>query len=35
MPAKLALDLRYVREQSFALDLRIIMSTVKRVFFGW
>jgi len=35
MPAKLALDLRYVHEQSFAMDLRIIMSTVKRVFFGW
>lgn len=35
MPAKLALDLRYVREQSFALDLRIIATTVRRVFFGW
>lgn len=35
MPAKLALDLRYVREQSFALDLRIIMATVGRVFGGW
>lgn len=35
MPAKLALDLRYVREQSFALDMRIIAATVKRVFFGW
>lgn len=35
MPAKLALDLRYVRERSFLLDLRIIAATVKRVFFGW
>ena len=35
MPAKLALDLRYIREQGFALDLRIISATVKRVFFGW
>jgi len=35
MPAKLALDLRYVRERSFALDIRIIGATVRRVFFGW
>ena len=35
MPAKLALDLRYVHERSFALDLRIIGATVGRVFFGW
>lgn len=35
MPAKLALDLRYVRERSFLLDLRIIATTIKRVFFGW
>jgi lipopolysaccharide/colanic/teichoic acid biosynthesis glycosyltransferase len=35
MPAKLALDLRYVREQSFALDLKIILATVGRVFGGW
>ncbi len=35
MPAKLALDLRYVREQTFMLDLRIIAATVRRVFFGW
>ncbi len=35
MPAKLALDLRYVREQSFLLDLRIILATVGRVFGGW
>jgi lipopolysaccharide/colanic/teichoic acid biosynthesis glycosyltransferase len=35
MPAKLALDLRYVRERSFALDLRIISATIGRVFFGW
>lgn len=36
MPAKLALDLRYVREQSLALDLRIIAVTVRKVFGkGW
>ena len=35
MPAKLVLDLRYVRERSFALDMRIIAATVRRVFFGW
>jgi lipopolysaccharide/colanic/teichoic acid biosynthesis glycosyltransferase len=35
MPAKLALDLRYVREQSFLLDLRIILTTVGKVFGGW
>ena len=35
MPAKLALDLRYVRDRSFTLDLRIIGVTVRRVFFGW
>jgi len=35
MPSKLALDLRYVRERSFALDLRIISATIGRVFFGW
>ncbi|HMW96205.1 MAG TPA: sugar transferase [Flavobacteriales bacterium] len=34
MPAKLALDLRYVREHSLALDLRIIAATIMRVFFG-
>ncbi|HQW86875.1 MAG TPA: sugar transferase [Flavobacteriales bacterium] len=32
MPAKLALDLRYVRERSFALDLRIIAATVRLIF---
>jgi lipopolysaccharide/colanic/teichoic acid biosynthesis glycosyltransferase len=32
MPAKLALDLRYVRERSMALDLRIIVATVKLIF---
>lgn len=32
MPAKLALDLRYVRERSMVLDLRIIASTVGRIF---
>lgn len=32
MPAKLALDLRYVREQSVALDLKIIFSTLVKVF---
>lgn len=31
MPAKLALDLRYVREQSLALDLRIIARTALRM----
>lgn len=35
MPAKLALDLRYVRERSFLLDLRIIFATVGKVFGGW
>lgn len=35
MPAKLALDLRYVRERSFLLDLRIILATVTKVFGGW
>jgi lipopolysaccharide/colanic/teichoic acid biosynthesis glycosyltransferase len=35
MPAKLALDLRYVKEQSFGLDLRIIFATVGKVFGGW
>jgi lipopolysaccharide/colanic/teichoic acid biosynthesis glycosyltransferase len=34
MPAKLALDLRYVREQSLALDLRIIAGTLKRMISG-
>jgi lipopolysaccharide/colanic/teichoic acid biosynthesis glycosyltransferase len=32
MPAKLALDLQYVREQSLGLDLRIIFRTVARIF---
>jgi lipopolysaccharide/colanic/teichoic acid biosynthesis glycosyltransferase len=32
MPAKLALDLRYVRERSMLLDLRIIWATVKLIF---
>lgn len=35
MPAKLRLDLRYVRERSFALDMRIIGVTLRRVVFGW
>ncbi|MBS1548068.1 MAG: sugar transferase [Bacteroidetes bacterium] len=35
MPAKLALDLRYVRERNFLLDLRIILATVGKVFGGW
>ncbi|MBS1583659.1 MAG: sugar transferase [Bacteroidetes bacterium] len=35
MPAKLALDLRYVRERSLALDLRIIAVTVRKVFGGF
>lgn len=32
MPAKLALDLRYVREQRIALDLHIIVRTLAKVF---
>ncbi|MBK6343511.1 MAG: sugar transferase [Flavobacteriales bacterium] len=32
MPAKLALDLRYVRERSMRLDLRIIARTALRLF---
>lgn len=32
MPAKLALDLRYVRERTFALDLRIIAATLRLIF---
>jgi lipopolysaccharide/colanic/teichoic acid biosynthesis glycosyltransferase len=35
MPAKLAMDLRYVREHSMALDLRILFATVRRIFTGW
>lgn len=35
MPAKLALDMRYVRERSFALDLRILIATITKVLFGW
>lgn len=35
MPAKLALDLCYVREWSFMLDLRILGTTVKKILFGW
>lgn len=35
MPAKLALDLRYVQEHTFLLDLRIIIATVAKVFGGW
>jgi lipopolysaccharide/colanic/teichoic acid biosynthesis glycosyltransferase len=34
MPAKLALDLRYVREQSLWMDLRIIAATVRRILVG-
>lgn len=34
MPAKLALDLQYVREQSLTLDLRIIFGTIGRLFVG-
>ncbi len=34
MPAKLALDLRYVRERSLGMDLRIISATARRVFLG-
>ena len=32
MPAKLHLDLKYVREQSLALDLRIIFGTLAKLF---
>ncbi|HMQ74871.1 MAG TPA: sugar transferase [Flavobacteriales bacterium] len=32
MPDKLALDLRYVRERTFALDLRIIAATLRLIF---
>lgn len=35
MPAKLALDLKYVKERNFWLDLRIILATVGKVFGGW
>ena len=35
MPAKLALDLRYVREHGLWLDLRIIAVTVRRIFGGF
>ncbi len=35
MPAKLALDLRYVQEQSLALDLRIIGVTIAKIFRGF
>ena len=35
MQAKLVLDLKYVKERSFRLDLRIILATVGKVFFGW
>jgi lipopolysaccharide/colanic/teichoic acid biosynthesis glycosyltransferase len=35
MPAKLALDMRYVKEQGLGLDLRIILATVRRVLGGW
>ena len=31
MPAKLELNLRYIREQSFATDMKIIGQTVKRI----
>ncbi|HEY0978941.1 MAG TPA: sugar transferase [Flavobacteriales bacterium] len=34
MPAKLALDLRYVRQRSLGLDLRIILSTAGKLFRG-
>lgn len=34
MPAKLALDLRYVREQSLWMDLGIIAATVRRILVG-
>lgn len=34
MPAKLALDLRYVREKSLLMDLAIIAATVRRILVG-
>jgi lipopolysaccharide/colanic/teichoic acid biosynthesis glycosyltransferase len=35
MPAKLALDLRYVRERSFLLDMKILLVTARKIFLGW
>lgn len=35
MPAKLALDLRYLREHDLLLDLRILGATARKVLFGW
>jgi lipopolysaccharide/colanic/teichoic acid biosynthesis glycosyltransferase len=35
MPAKLALDLQYVHQRSLALDLRILLVTVRRVLTGF
>jgi lipopolysaccharide/colanic/teichoic acid biosynthesis glycosyltransferase len=35
MPAKLELDLRYVEQHGFLLDLRIIAATVAKVLGGW
>lgn len=35
MTAKLALDMKYVQERNFGLDLRIILATVGKVFGGW
>lgn len=32
MPAKLSLNLKYVREQSFLTDMKIILQTVKAIF---
>ena len=33
MPAKLELNLKYIREQSFLLDMKIIFRTIGKVFF--
>lgn len=33
MPAKLALNMKYIREVSFLTDIRIILKTAKRMFF--
>jgi lipopolysaccharide/colanic/teichoic acid biosynthesis glycosyltransferase len=32
MPAKLSLNLRYIREQNMATDLKIIWRTVQAIF---
>ncbi|MEO5571663.1 MAG: sugar transferase [Bacteroidia bacterium] len=34
MPAKLELNLKYIREQNFSTDVKIIFKTIRKVFFG-